>query len=255
MTQISSYQFNHPKNYIGYVLALGLADSRDEADRMTEDYVTGGPDMARRGAQNMGLVTHERNGQGHTYSLTERGEWLYNEAPDRFEERTVIEVLEQFDTMRGARKRFVDVFPAFGEIAPDIIQGDPAVARLVTLLDEIHNIKRSFGEYAVKTDELYGSIEEQDREFATKLLIRDNDRVRKNINSHVLTTGELEDGTAIYRSPTTYQLKNLCWHMGVLQSKGTQATDLVPRELEWSLEQDMLDREPAFAGSEAEVHG
>jgi len=258
MTEISSYQFNHPKNYIGYVLAFKQGGSRDEADRITEDYVTGGPDMARRGAQNMGLIAHERDGRQHVYSLTERGQWFAEEAPERFGCKDIQAVLETFDELRGARKRFVEEFPGFAEIAPDVIQGDPAVGMLVDYLEDYHVEKTlTFDEYGVTLVELFRQIKARDEQFAVDLLIRDDEAIRENYTESDLERGTLSDGTAIYRSPTTYQLKNLLWHMGVVQTKGTQAQNVDPEAETWALEKMMIDRVPEFscATDGGQLHG
>jgi len=272
MIQVSSYQFNHPKNYIGYVLALKHGGSRDEADRLTVDNVTGAPDIARLGAQNMGLVEKERDGRQYNYSLTERGEWFCSNAPEYFGLRYPIEILEEFDKMRGARKRFVDEFPEFAEIAPDVVCGDPAVAFLVDALEDYHReCALTHSQYAVGTNKLFWELWNRNPQFGGKLMIRDDyvrDRVlgkdpglwspnTSNVDTDAIQSGQLPDGTSVYRSPTTYQLKNLLWHMGVLQSKGTQAKNLDPTEETWALEKDMLNRDPEFAHAinGGECHG
>lgn len=280
---VSSYDFNHPKSYIGYAIAFGLGGTREEADRLVEEYVVGGADMARRGAQNMGLVSHERDGNEHFYSLTDRGEWLCSNAPECFEADDLEGVLEAFDEMRGARERFVDTFPKFAEIAPDVIRGDPTVDRLITLLEDVHH-DRVFSDhdYSIGTTGLFWSLWNLDAAFAGSLLIRDHDGLREIVlgdrfedlepgegaDELIVQMESIEhgamphDATPVYRSAATFQLKNLLWHMGVLQSKGAQSKELAKEggtdthDLTWALETQMLDREPRFStASEVEIHG
>lgn len=152
---IPSYQFNHPKNYLGYAVALAHTRSEVGADNLTEKYVVGSPDMARRGAENFGLVD---DGE-----LTQRGEWATTEIRHRLVDgdRLVaadgcLEVLELFDDARGTRTRFIEEFDELSEIAPGIAMGDPAIARVVNCLREIHYERQ--GEdipYSVPTVDLF----------------------------------------------------------------------------------------------------
>lgn len=275
--EIPTYDLNHPKSYVGYAVAFKVGGGRDEADRLTKEYVVGGAGMARRGAENMGLIAHERDGRQHVYSLTERGEWLCSRAPECFEAADLEGVLETFDEMRGARERFVSRFPEFGEIAPDVLLGDPVITRFVDLLREIHRDRLETDyDYALTTPELFWDCFERDPVFAGQFFIRDHEGIREivfggsadpatwtdletvDVSLEPIQYGRMEDGDPVYRTATTFQLANLMWHMGVTQSKGAQSKDLAqqgpedtgPQDVEWALESELLDWQPGFTPGE-----
>lgn len=234
---IPHYSFNHPKNYLGYAVALAHTRDRESAGQLVEEYVVGAPDMARRGAENLGLIQNNE--------LTERGEFVVGELRDRLvDDEDCLEVLELFDDLRGARKRFVEQFPALRSLGPCIAMGDPAIARLANCLREVH--KERQGEdvsYAVSTADLFFELHIRDEKFARSFLIHDHPTIRTATGGDDvvgLKDGHI-DGVTTYRSATTYQLHNLLWHLGVVWTKGKQAKDLNPLEDSWALESDLLD--------------
>lgn len=234
---ITHYSFNHPKNYLGYAVALAHTRDAESADQLTEEYVVGAPNMARRGAENLDLVSDGK--------LTERGEWACSELRERLVDgEDCLEVLEVFDELKGARKRFVEQFPELRPIGPHIAMGDPTVARLANCLRETHKGRQ--GEdvpYAVSTISLFFELHVRDEEFATEFLLHDHPTIRcasKGDDLIALQEGTL-DGVTTYRSATTYQLHNLLWHLGVVWTKGKQAKDVSPHEDIWALEADILD--------------
>lgn len=220
---VSSYQLNHPKAYVGYTLAVAIADDRDDAEALVEEYVSGGIRMARRGAQNLRLVDLEDG----DVTLTIQGQWVSEYAPKWFEADDQEGVLEELDDLRGARSRFCEQYPEFADDATLLARCDPTVDHLVNFLDAIH-WRRIFIEdesYAITTTELYEEINDRNSEFA---------------EAFFKTDGR-------WRTSATYTLKNVLWHLGILQSKGRQAKNLDPDELTWALETDIVTGQTAVA--------
>jgi hypothetical protein len=260
----SRYQLNHPKNYVAYALALAETNDPDRAAQLTEEYVTNGVGMARRGAENLGLVD---DGE-----LTHRGRWLANH-PEWFNGQTIRDVLRTFDDRRGTRKRFVEDFPGFWETAPGIAYGDETIARLASILEAEHARRSETAlQYGLETNTFLARCWERNPSWALELFIADNETVREHILDRTerydadypdeldqtdyqsLQTDALwqnrivgpnatsidYDGP-IYRSTTTYQLKTVGWHLGVFHTKGVQSVDLDPETLTWGLETDAAD--------------
>lgn len=246
MTDISRYQLNHPKAYLGYTVALAKGGDKQSADELTEEYVTGGPDMARRGAQNLGLVEQTDDG----YQPTGWGDLLVLDLQYTFDTDSNQDVLEEFDELRGARTRFIEQFPDLRTLCAEIGMGDPMISSLVSL---IHGIQRdritSDEPMELSTVELFDATWERDRATAANLFVRDDDDVRDAIfdqfevaDQTPLLDNETSDGASpVYVSSTTYQLKTICWHLGLLQQNGTQASNLDPLEQTWSAEPDLTN--------------
>lgn len=228
---ISRYQLNHPKAYLGYTIALYVRTAGG-VESTTEHYVTSAVNSARRGAQNLGLVELE-NG---TPRLTEDGETFCEIAPGLFDTQNHEGVLQLFDDLRGARSRFCEQTELFEKRAHWIGLNDPTIERLVNHLDQQH-WERTFQtseSYAITTSELYEEISDRDPSFAEELF-------------------KSEHG---WRSSTTFQLKNVCWHLGILQQKGVQAKHLDPDELTWALEPGVVDdHTSAHASTEVKARG
>lgn len=219
---VSRYQLNHPKAYLGYALSLYRAETKADADELTREYVTNGADMARRGAENLELVSQTDTG----LKLTERGVWVASKLPEWLGCEDSQEAFEVLDHCRGARRRFVEQFPALQDVGPAIACGDSTFERLVENLGEFHDERARLGySYALSTEELYRALEVADPEFGKDLLLVED---RK--------PGRLE-----YRSSTTFQLKTIGWHFGVFQEKGVQSDEHDPTEHCWMLEPWVLD--------------
>lgn len=255
---ISCYQLNHPKAYLGYCLALAEGGDRETADALTTEYITGGPGMARRGAENLRLVTPSDDG----YALTERGVWVAEILPEKLGADDAQEAFATLDELRGSRERFIDRCPKLYEAGPAIAMGDPTIRRLVGHLQDLHEERLQAGRnYGVPTNELCHALYDRDAEFGCRLLIRDHDGIRAIVCGDEgpeeweqrEMMGQLESvewGTmphdadvTVYRTSTTYQLKTMGWHFGVFQTKGTQADQLDPREETWALEAGLNDLE------------
>ena len=97
-----SFGLNHPKNYLGYPLALYHADPTAE---ILAERVVAAVDDARRGAAFLGLIDEEPPGP----TLTPLGREGVRFALDRH--GSVDAALAAFENWQGSRQRFTDLAP------------------------------------------------------------------------------------------------------------------------------------------------
>ncbi|WP_394738957.1 hypothetical protein [Natronococcus roseus] len=219
-----SFGLNHPKNYLGYPLAH-YADGDTETLLATYD-VVGAVDDARRGAAFLGLIEEAPGGA----RLTSLGEEVV-----RFAKRncgTVEGALSEFEAWYGSPKRFLDLAPAWGQLARRVVFDYPATELLVTELQRLHrdgSREPSLVEFVTYLHELHPT-------FAVELFVRGNRGVRRRA---LTTDGELrreplEEG-ATYHAPTVFQLKTMLYHAGILTERGREPHRLEPTNDVWAL--------------------
>ncbi|MFC7213730.1 hypothetical protein ACFQO4_06505 [Saliphagus sp. GCM10025334] len=226
-----SFGLNHPKNYLGYPLA-SYADG-DTATLLETYDVVGAVDEARRGAAFLGLIEASVDSLGEP-GLTPLGREVVRFALARH--GTVEAALEEFTNWYRSRTRFIDLAPAWGQLARRIVYAYPATKLLVTELQALHddgNLEPSLVDLVRRLHALHPS-------FTVELFVRGDRAVR----SRVLTVdGELrpdalEDG-AVYHTPTVFQLKAMLYHTGILTERGAEPHRLEPLEDVWALREPL----------------
>lgn len=221
---VTAYRLNHPKAYIGYTIALSKTGGDvDRADELTSERVVNMPDTARVGATNLGLVT-----DGPTPTLTTRGQVVAQRAGRLHD--GLDGALDLLESLKGTHKRFTDFAPKWKAVGPYIAMGDPSVAYLVPLLQDLHN--EQSGPFVLP--DLVSYLLERDPDFTIELFIRDTQRARDRISMPDIRPSALQE-TDSYRASTTYQLKNLLYHLGVLTERGADTNKLDPATDEWQL--------------------
>ncbi|WP_222916756.1 hypothetical protein [Natrinema sp. SYSU A 869] len=222
----ASFGLNHPKNYLGYPLAHYAAG--DTEALLSEYKVVSAVDSARQGAEFLGLIDDGVGVEG--VDLTSLGEEVVRFATARY--GTVEAALEEFENWYRSVKRFVDLAPAWGQLARRVLFDYEATELLVRELQCMYEdgiAEPSLVDVVVYLHELHPS-------FTVELFVRGTDGVR----SRVLTTdGELrpstlEDGS-VYHSPTVFQLKAMLYHTGILTERGAEPSRLEPLEDVWAL--------------------
>jgi hypothetical protein len=223
-----SFGLNHPKNYLGYPLAHH-ADG--DTERLLSEYrVVSAVDDARQGAAFLGLIDDGARG----VELTALGREVVRFGLAR--RGSAEAALEEFEEWYRSRKRFVDLAPAWGQLARRVVFAYPATELLVTELQRLHDDgtrEPSLVEFVDYLHELHPS-------FTVELFVRGDDAVR----SRVLTAdGELrrpalEDGT-VYHSPTVFQLKAMLYHAGILTERGREPNRLEPTTDVWALRESV----------------
>ncbi|WP_408956895.1 hypothetical protein [Natrinema sp. 74] len=220
----SSFGLNHPKNYLGYPLAH-YADG-ETAALLSEYKVVSAVDDARQGAAFLGLIEDGPRG----VDLTGLGREVVRFARSRY--GSVTGALEEFESWYRSPKRFVDLAPAWGQLARRVICAYPATELLVTELQAMHDddiAEPSLVDLVVYLHELHPS-------FTVELFVRGDDGIRSRVltDDGDLRHSALEDGS-VYHSPTVFQLKAMLYHTGLLTDRGSEPHRLEPLEDVWAL--------------------
>jgi hypothetical protein len=229
-----SFGLNHPKNYLGYPLAL-YAGGNTAA--LLEEYdVVGATDDARRGSAFLGLTEETTAGP----RLTPLGDEVIRFALDRC--GSVTAALAEFADWYRSPTRFTDLAPAWGQLARRVVWAYPATPLLVEELQTLHgdgSTAPSLVEFVTHLHRLHPS-------FAVELFLRGTESVRSRaldadgtLRESVLTDGD------IYHSPTVFQLKAMLYHVGLLTERGSEPSNLDPIEDLWRLRNPVDGSYPA----------
>ncbi|OVE85038.1 hypothetical protein [Natronolimnobius baerhuensis] len=218
-----SFGLNHPKNYLGYPLAH-YADG-DTAELLSAYKVVGAVDDARQGAAFLGLIE-----DGPRVELTSLGAEVVRFGKSRY--GSVEAALEAFEDWYRSRKRFIDLAPAWGQLARRVVFAYPATEWLVTELQTMHDDwqpEPSLVDLVVHLHTVQPTL-------AVELFIRGTDDARRRVltENGELRREALEDGS-VYHSPTVFQLKAMLYHTGILTERGAEPHRLEPTADVWAL--------------------
>ncbi|MFW5938207.1 MAG: hypothetical protein ACOCSN_04615 [Halanaeroarchaeum sp.] len=220
-----SFGLNHPKNYLAYPLAVYHPG---ETAGVLSEFVVGATDDARRGAAFLNLIDERPDG----VRLTSLGREVVRFALDR--EGSVDAALEKFEDWKRSRQRFSDLAPEWGLLTRRIVHAYPATELLVEELQHLHEDGRSEPSLV----DLVAYLHELRPSFAVELFVRGTDAARRRV---LTPDGELRrealaDG-AVYHAPTTFQLKAMLYHAGILTERGREPHRLEPTTDVWALRQ------------------
>ncbi len=219
-----SFGLNHPKNYLGYPLALYADGPTDEL--LAEYRVVRAVTDARRGAAFLGLVAERPDG----VSLTPLGREVIRFAKERYGRVEV--ALREFDGWYRSRERFIELAPDWGQLARQVLFAYPATTLLVEELQHMHEdgiSEPTLVDLVVYLHELHPT-------FTVELFIRGDEHVRRRV---LTPDGELRqealaDG-GVYHSPAVFQLKAMLYHTGILTERGREPNRLDPTTDVWAL--------------------
>jgi hypothetical protein len=219
-----SFGLNHPKNYLGYPLAL-YADG-PTAELMKENKVVREIDSARQGAAFLNLV----NVDPDEVRLTPLGREVVRFALRRYE--SVEDALATFREWYRKSTRFADLAPEWGQLTRRVVFAYPATKLLVEELQHLHDD----GEPAPTLVDLVTYLYDRHSSFAIELFVRGTNDARERVLSRdgELRTAALEDGN-VYHSPTVFQLKAMLYHAGILTERGAEPSNLDPTADVWAL--------------------
>ncbi|WP_324665141.1 hypothetical protein [Haloarcula sediminis] len=221
-----SFGLNHPKNYLGYPLAL-YADGPTER-LLADNEVVRAFDDARPGAAFLGLVAERPDG----VELTPLGREVVRFAKSRY--GSAEGGLAEFEGWYRSSACFYDIAPDWAELARWVLFAYPATKLLVEELQTLHDD----GFERPTLVELVEYLHEVHPAFTVELFLRGDDDVR----SRALTAdGDLRraplcEGRS-YHAPTVFQLKAMLYHTGILTERGAEPSDLDPAEDIWALRQ------------------
>jgi hypothetical protein len=219
-----SFGLNHPKNYLGYPL-VHAADGDTEA-LLAEYRVVSAATDARRGAAVLGLIEQTPVG----LDLTSLGREVVRFGVAR--RGTPEAALSEFGAWYRSRTRFVDLAPAWGQLARRVVFAYPATELLVTELQRLHHD----GSREPSLVEVVEYLHELHPSFTVELFVRGDEATRRRVLSAdgELRPSALEDGS-IYHAPTVFQLKAMLYHAGILTERGCEPNRLDPLEEIWAL--------------------
>ncbi len=220
----ASFGLNHPKNYLGYPLALYADEPTEQV--LSAYRVVGATDAARRGAAFLDLIDrHPRRDR-----LTPLGEEVVRFAQRRY--GSVEAALSEFDAWYRSPTRFVEAAPAWGQLARQIVFQYPATQLLVETLQNLHEDQQP----APTLNEFVTALYTLQPSFTIELFVRGDEATRRRVLTPdgELRYEELVDGH-IYHSPTVFQLKTMLYHVGLLTERGREPTRLDPTGDVWAL--------------------
>jgi len=222
-----SFGLNHPKNYLGYALAVAHPD---DTAAVVADRVVRAVEDARRGAAFLGLVDPAPD----AVRLTGLGEEVVRFALREY--GSVEAALEPFADWQGSPKRFTELAPRWGQLARRVVYDYPATELLVGELQRMH----ADGISEPTLVELVEWLHELHPSFAVELFVRGTDDVRRRVLDREgrLQPAALADGE-VYHAPTVFQLKAMLFHAGVLTERGAEPNKLDPEADVWRLRESV----------------
>ena len=217
----ASFPLNHPKNYLGYALAVGAAEPTAE---IFSEHVIDDVDGARRGAALLDLVDLGAESPG----LTHTGAEVVRFAGAQY--GSVEDALAKFAQWSGRRTRFTDLAPRWAQLARSVIVQYEPTRLLVEVLERLH----ADGIRPATIDELAWQACQINQPLAVEVLFTQSER------ADVLTSaGEIDETVLrdprVYKSGLHFQFKAMLYHVGLVTDRGTDQKAAVLSD-NWTLE-------------------
>jgi len=216
-----SFPVNHPKNYLGYALALAAAG---DTAAVYAEHVINSVSAGRRGAILLGLVDDRPAGE----SLTHLGAEVVRFA--RAHHGTVEAALDEFAAWKGRSTPFTDLAPRWAQLARSVaIQYEPTQL-IVEALERLHDR----GVETAAIDDVVREACSINQPLAVEVFFT---RTRRE---DVLTAdGDIDEAAlsdpTVYKTGMHFQYKYHLRHVGLLTHGGTDDKDEVLTD-EWALE-------------------
>ena len=222
-----SFNLNHPKNYLGYPLALYHSETTEE---ILSEHVVGNVTGARRGARFLGLIEETPAGE----ELTPLGREVVRYALSRY--GSVDAAIEQFEAWHGTKQRFYTEAREWGLLARRVLWAYPATQLIVEELQTLHDA----GVFNPSIIDLIEHLHTSKPTFTVELFIRGTDQARSQVLTEdgELRVDQLDDGSH-YHAPTVFQLKTMLFHAGILTENGNEPDKLDPDEDIWKLRESL----------------
>lgn len=215
-----SFPVNHPKNYLGYALALAADGDTDE---VYSEYVINSVSGGRRGALLLGLVDNRPSGE----TLTHLGAEIVRFASDQH--GSISAALKEFASWKGRSTPFTELAPRWAQLARSVaIQYDPTQL-IVEALERLHQR----GIQPATIDDVLTEACCINQPLAVEVFVTQSRR------DDVLTAdGDINDSMltdpTVYKSGIHFQFKHQLFHIGLLTEGGTD-TKVQVLEDEWEL--------------------
>ncbi|MDL0126421.1 hypothetical protein PNQ92_13560 [Halobacterium salinarum] len=216
-----SFPVNHPKNYLGYALALAADGDTEE---VYSEYVINAVSGGRRGALLLNLVDNQLHGD----TLTHLGSEVVRFAHTHHDSLTA--ALEAFDSWTGRSTRFTELAPPWAQLARSIAIQYTPTQLIVEALERLH-------QDGTETATIVDVAQEACRinqPLAIEVFFTQTHRNDILNADGKIDTTKLADPT-VYKSGIHFQFKYHLYHIGLLTQGGTDdKTDVLDNH--WVLE-------------------
>ena len=219
-----SFPVNHPKNYLGYALAVAVDG---DTETVYADNVINAISGGRRGAILLNLVDDQPNGD----SLTHLGAEVVRFA--RTQHGTVDAALDEFASWKSRSTPFTDLAPRWAQLARSVaVQYEPTQL-IIEALERLH-------ERGIKPATIDAVVREACRinqPLAVEVFFT------KSRREDVLTAdGDIDESAltdpTVYKSGIHFQFKYHLRHIGLLTEGGTDTKSKVLQN-SWELQQSV----------------
>jgi hypothetical protein len=217
-----SFPVNHPKNYLGYALALA-ADG--DTQTLYSKHVINSVADGRRGAILLGLVDNQPSGETLTHIGAETVRFA------RAQHGTVDAALDEFTSWKGRSTQFTDLAPRWAQLARSVtVQYDPTQL-VIDALERLHHR----GINPATIDAVAREACRINQPLAVEVFFTQSRR------EDVLTAdGDIDEPVltdpTVYKSGIHFQFKYHLYHIGLLTEGGTDDKNkILPND--WALSQ------------------
>lgn len=226
---IPSYEYSHPKNYIGALVATSLEQGKSRVLDAIAETVVSNPEPALRGAHTLRLIEYDSVGNPEP---TPEGQVCLRHLARTHggldAARTAIA------DWKGTQTRFINLAPGYRLLGQTLLASDPALAYLSALLDATAPVES--GDTTLPA--VAGRLLQEDVVFASAILLRHTPESRQPVvgrasDNAILVKPAALESPDVYRGATTQQLKSILYHLGALTTPGTSTDRLTPRDEHW----------------------
>lgn len=226
-TAVESLKKNHPKNALGYALAVANPENTEEVFKR---YVIESVSDARLDAIALGLVSPSVQG----VTLTPTGREAVRTI--KYHHGGITDALQEIDDLTGSSRRFIDICPVMGTVARQSLLSYPPTQVLIDTLADLADK----GHTEPSLAQVAKAVAVEHPDFALDLFVSTRFEDRKDIlakNSDDLLDRSMFDNGEIYSTHTTFQYKAMLRHVGLLTEFGTDTkSELDPTSETWALE-------------------
>lgn len=217
-----SFPVNHPKNYLGYALALA---ANGETSDVYADHVIKSVSGGRRGAILLGLIDNRPDGD----VLTHLGAEVVRFAHAHHDSLSA--ALDVFDSWTARSTRYIELAPRWAQLARSIAVQYAPTQLIIEALEQLHRE----GVAVATIDAVASEACRINQPLAVEVFFTRTQR------DNVLTAdGDIDEtmltDPTVYKSGIHFQFKYHLYHVGLLTEGGTDDKDAVLSN-DWKLSQ------------------
>jgi len=220
-----SFPVNHPKNYLGYPLALAANGNTDD---IYSEYVINSVSAGRRGALLLNLI----DDQPHGNTLTHLGAEVVRFAHTHHGSLTA--ALKEFDSWTGRSTRFTELAPRWAQLARSIAIQYTPTQLIIEALECLHQDSTGTATIADVAREACRI----NQPLAIEVFFTQTRR-----NDVLVADGEIDvtalNDPTVYKSGIHFQYKYHLYHIGLLTHGGTDTQSEILNDA-WALENPVL---------------